>query len=183
MERFYLKGLKSNIIQYDSSFNFDDLIAFYQRSLDTLQTDTTGSGPVHFQLSNIELVYFNDREIEKQQIAVDMARKLFVEKTGKDFRNDGRSFISFLGLETKMEHDSMDIGEASEKLIEASAIDQLMARIENSRRSNIEEYLSRVSDSSGIRVFAPDAKSPKNTGAKPTFEVKYTMKREGRHRE
>ncbi|NOX46005.1 MAG: hypothetical protein GXO89_03390 [Chlorobi bacterium] len=108
-----------------------------------------------------------------------MAGKLFAEKTGKDYRNDGKSFIGFLGLETKMEHDSIDIVKASEKLIEASAIDPILARIENSRRSNIEEYLSRVSDSRGIRVFAPDAKSPKNTGVKPTFEVKYTMKGEG----
>jgi len=69
MESFYLKGLKTNIILYDSTFNFDDLIAFHASEEDTLTSDTTASEPFHFQLSNIELkgaeFYFDDRPIDK----------------------------------------------------------------------------------------------------------------------
>ena len=69
MESFYLKGLKANVIQFDSTFNFDDLIAFHSNSNDTIPVDTTNVEPFHFQLSNIELkgaeITFDDRTIDK----------------------------------------------------------------------------------------------------------------------
>ncbi len=69
MESFYLKGLKTTVIQYDSTFNFDDLIAFHASEEDTITADTTQAEPFHFQLSNIELkgaeFIFDDRPIDK----------------------------------------------------------------------------------------------------------------------
>ena len=55
LEQFYLKGLKAKVIQYDSTFNFDDLVAFYTPKEDTIPADTTPSEPLHFLFSNIEL--------------------------------------------------------------------------------------------------------------------------------
>lgn len=69
MESFYLKGFEANVIQYDSTFNFDDLIAFHTPEEDSLNTDTVPSEPFRFQLSNIELkdaeFVFDDRTIDK----------------------------------------------------------------------------------------------------------------------
>jgi hypothetical protein len=69
MESFYLKGLKTTVIQYDSTFNFDDLITFHASEEDTLVADTIPTEPFHFQLSNIELIgaefIFDDRAIDK----------------------------------------------------------------------------------------------------------------------
>jgi hypothetical protein len=124
----------------------------------------------------IELVYFNDREIEKQRIAVAEAGKLFAAKKGKDYRKDEEAFIRFLKSKTKMDSESIDIVKASEILIPSSTIYPLLVQFENSRKHNIEDYLSSVNDSTTIKVFLPDLKSPKNVGVKPIFEVKYTMK-------
>lgn len=54
MERFYLRGLHSRVIRYDSTFNFDDLIAFHENKADTIPEDTIKSEPFKFQFSNIE---------------------------------------------------------------------------------------------------------------------------------
>ena len=65
MQKFYLKGLKAKVIQSDSTFNFDDLIAFYNTDKDSVAADTSAKEPFHFHLSNIELksseFIFDDR--------------------------------------------------------------------------------------------------------------------------
>jgi hypothetical protein len=122
----------------------------------------------------IELVYFNDVDREKRQIAVDEAGKMFSAETGKDYRSDEADFIDFLKLKT--EADSIDIGDASMKIIPATTLDSLSTSFKQSRRKSIENYLNSVSDSTEIKVFIPDPKSPKNVGSVPQFEVKYSMK-------
>jgi len=64
LQRFYLSGLKTTLVQQDSTFNFDDLIAFHQSNEDTLVTDdTVKSEPFKYQFSNIE---FKHTKIEYQ---------------------------------------------------------------------------------------------------------------------
>jgi hypothetical protein len=69
MQKFYLKGLKAKVIQSDSTFNFDDLIAFYKADKDTVTADTSAEEPFRFHLSNIELkgseFIFDDRNVNK----------------------------------------------------------------------------------------------------------------------
>jgi len=59
MDRFYLSGLKAKVVQSDSTFNFDDLIAFYSAESDTIPSDTATSEPFKFHFSNIEFKNFN----------------------------------------------------------------------------------------------------------------------------
>ncbi|MCB2220146.1 MAG: DUF748 domain-containing protein [Bacteroidetes bacterium] len=122
----------------------------------------------------IELVYFNDVDKEKRQIAVYEAGKMFSAETGKDYRSDEPDFIEFLKLKT--ETDSIDIGDAALEIIPASIVDSLSAQFRQFRRNSIENYLDRVGDSTEIKVFIPDPKSPKNLGSEPKFEVKYSIK-------
>jgi hypothetical protein len=69
MEQFYLKGLRIKVIQEDSVFNFDDLIAFHSAVEDKTGPDPAQSDPFQFHLSNIELkkaeLIFDDRNINK----------------------------------------------------------------------------------------------------------------------
>ena len=125
----------------------------------------------------IELVYFNDVEIEKRQIAVEEAGKLFAAETNKDYRGDENEFINF--LKSKTEADSVDIVAASRTLIPSTTIDSLLVQFTETRKNSIEQYLLNASDSTGIKIFIPNSKSPKNVGIEPTFEVKYTMKDSG----
>ncbi len=69
IERLYLKGLKTTIIQKDSAFNFDDLIEFYASTEDTLEIDTVPTKTARFRLSNLELkqgeLIFIDQPLNK----------------------------------------------------------------------------------------------------------------------
>ena len=121
----------------------------------------------------IELVYFNDLEKERRQIAVDEAGKLFMDKTGKDYRTKEEDFIDF--LKEKTAADSVDIVEASRTLVPVAMLDSLADLYAQSRKSSLDKYLHQVNDSTQIRFLIPDPQSPKNVGSFPQFELKYSM--------
>lgn len=50
IEQLYIKGLMINVVLQDSTFNFDDLIAFYNTPKDTLETEK-----FKYNLTNLEL--------------------------------------------------------------------------------------------------------------------------------
>ena len=68
VEQFYVKGLDVNIKMRDSSFNFDDLIAFYSKSADTV--NETEEDAFKYDLSKLELkeanFYFDDQNVGKE---------------------------------------------------------------------------------------------------------------------
>lgn len=68
IEQIYLRGLMVKTIMKDSSFNFDDLITFFNTQDDTsLKKD---EATLKFDVSNIELkeanIYFNDQNVGKE---------------------------------------------------------------------------------------------------------------------
>ena len=71
IEKFYLKGLYADIIQEDTSFNFDDIIAFLNKPGDSTETvkDTTPSKPLRFRMSEFDLkqahIVYDDRNVNK----------------------------------------------------------------------------------------------------------------------
>ena len=54
IEQFYLEGLKVNIIKRDSTYNFDDLIAFFKEQ-DSVPSDSLNENAFKYTLSNLEL--------------------------------------------------------------------------------------------------------------------------------
>ena len=69
--------MKAKVIQYDSTFNFDDLVAFYTPKEDSVPEDTTSSGPLQFHFSNIELkgaeFIYDDKTINKTTTLNDLS--------------------------------------------------------------------------------------------------------------
>lgn len=69
VEDFYLKGLKVNVVQIDSTFNFDDLVDFHSVEPDSLEENTGNEEPFRFNLSNIELndaeIHFEDQNVNQ----------------------------------------------------------------------------------------------------------------------
>jgi len=57
IQQFYLKGLTTHIVQYDSVFNFTDLVEFHQVKTDSsvIEPDTSTSEPFRFDFSDLEL--------------------------------------------------------------------------------------------------------------------------------
>ena len=97
IEQFYLKGLKAKVIQNDTIFNFDDLVAFFTSENDTVPVDTTASKPLHFQLSNIELkgaeFIYDNRTINKTTTLNDFS--FFVPYIGWDQKEKSKAGIRF----------------------------------------------------------------------------------------
>ena len=95
IEQFYLKGLKAKVIQNDSIFNFDDLVAFFTQK-DTVPKDTTASKPLHFQVSNIELkgaeFIYDNRTINKTTTLNDLS--FFIPYIGWDQKGKKQSRIT-----------------------------------------------------------------------------------------
>jgi hypothetical protein len=71
IEKFELAGLYANIIQRDSSFNFEDIIDFLNKPSDSaeIETDTTPSTPMHFRFYDLSLrqahIIYDDRNVNK----------------------------------------------------------------------------------------------------------------------
>lgn len=68
IEQIYLRGLMVKTIMKDSSFNFDDLITFFNsKDTTSLKKD---EATLKFDISNIELkeanIYFNDQNVDKE---------------------------------------------------------------------------------------------------------------------
>ena len=57
IQQLYLKGLTTHIVQYDSVFNFTDLVEFHQAKTDSsvMEVDTSASEPFRFDFSKLEL--------------------------------------------------------------------------------------------------------------------------------
>jgi hypothetical protein len=69
IEQLYLKGLMLNAVMKDSTFNFDDLIAFHTQT-DSIEIDTTKEKPFKYSISQIELkdanFFFDNQNIGKE---------------------------------------------------------------------------------------------------------------------
>jgi hypothetical protein len=71
IEQLNLQGLYTNIIQKDSTFNFDDIIAFFNKPADStkseIETDTTDSELLRFRMSDFNLagahIIYDDRNV------------------------------------------------------------------------------------------------------------------------
>ncbi|MEZ5199420.1 MAG: hypothetical protein R2764_24470 [Bacteroidales bacterium] len=126
---------------------------------------------------DIELVYFNDRQKEKEQIAIAKIGIEFNSKTNKDYLNDQKEFSEF--VYSQPGSDSLAIGKACLSIAEPLWIDSIANLYAKTRRQNIERYLKELNDSTQIKVSVSNPDAPKNMGSPPVFEVKYSMKKEG----
>ena len=97
IEQFYLSGLNARFIQNDSIFNFDDLITFFSSSKDTLAEDSSDSGPLKFQLSNIELTRaqfsYENRKLNKVTKLNDLS--FFIPYIGWDQKEKSKAGLRF----------------------------------------------------------------------------------------
>lgn len=124
----------------------------------------------------IELVYFNDYEIEKEIIALDEVGKMFFAETNKDYWANEDEFRAFVKL--KVPNDSLEVTKACFQIADINLVDSLTLLFSEKRNAMIHKYLHSVNDSTNIRSSIANPKAPKNAGSKPLFEVKYTMSEE-----
>ncbi len=121
----------------------------------------------------IEVTGFNDSGLEKKEIALQEAGKLFFEATGTDAKKDNASFVAFLS--EKVHRDTLSAVTGSRLLIGESKLDSIQQSISLYRVSRIERALRSFSDSTKIKVTVPNKELPENVGSRPVFELKFSV--------
>jgi hypothetical protein len=126
------------------------------------------------EIINNQLTSENELNLEKEQIAVAEAGKVFNAHSRKDYREDEEAFVKFLHKKTS--NDTLNLPDASMALIGAQTVDSIAGLFAQKRIDILTGYLQRANDSTSIHTYLPDPNAPKHIGSKPVFEVKYSMK-------
>ncbi len=121
----------------------------------------------------VELNYYNDVSLEKNDIAVDEAGKLFFSATGGDYRKEQEKFSAF--LRTKLNLDTVSDTKGSFLLIGEHNLDSIQQSISRMRILKVEAALRSFDDSSRIKVVIPNREVPENVGSRPNFELKFSI--------
>lgn len=125
----------------------------------------------------IELVYFNDASLEKSEIALQEAGKVFNEKHQKDYLQDKAGFEEF--VRAQIQSDTLSsVMDACRVMIDDLVLDSIANEFHRIRLDGISGYLIDANDSTEIAVVNSKPEAPKNLGSKPIFEIKYGMKEE-----
>lgn len=121
----------------------------------------------------IELTYYNDVRLEKQEIAVQEAGKLFNAATGTNYNKEKAQFTTFLAK--KLQSDTVNQVSGSVQLVGYQKIDSLQNDYSQKRIKKIETALHSVNDSTRIKIFIPDKEAPENVGSRPVFKLKFSI--------
>ncbi len=122
----------------------------------------------------IEMVYFNDIEIEKEHIAIAEASKAYALLSGDEAGENEEAFLQY--LHGQAQDDSLSVLQASLRVIPGTTLDSIAEVLASKRKIMLEEYIRHANDSSQIKTYIPEAGAPKNMGSKPVFEIKYSLK-------
>jgi len=122
---------------------------------------------------NIELTYFNDVELEKKEIAMDEAGKLFKASTGSDYNKEKAQFTIFLAQ--KLKSDTISPVSGSLLLIGNHKLDSIQNSFAQKRIHKIEAALHGIDSTTRIKMVTPNKEVPENVGSRPVFELKFSV--------
>ena len=121
----------------------------------------------------IEMAYYNDAGLEKQEIAVNEAGKIYSAATGTNFKKENGKLLAFIAQ--KLNSDTTTLVAGSIRLIGNQKLDSLQTNYAQKRIRKIEEALLKVDSTSKIRVLIPNREAPENVGSRPVFELKCSV--------
>ena len=121
----------------------------------------------------IELLYRNDKKLERMDAASWFSQIEFREKTSKNPILHSKDYIDFLKKETG--RDSMILQDYEIAFSPAIVVDSILSEREKQRIENVLGYLKTKNDSTAIRVTGYRPDEILNIGSRPRFEVKYTL--------
>ena len=121
----------------------------------------------------IEMAYYNDIELEKQEIALEEAGKRFNAATGTDYQKEKEQFTAFVAQ--KIMPDTLELLKGCMQLIGNHQIDSIQSSFTLTRIRKIEAALHAVDDSTRIKMLIPNKDAPENVGSMPVFELKFSI--------
>ena len=122
----------------------------------------------------IEMVYYVDKQLQKEAIAKDEAGKIYFNETKKDYLKDEKDFETFILSKTAA--DSLDFKQSYMFLSNPILLDSVSKNNTKLIISNIEKYIEIEGGDTQIKVIVSDPKAPENTGSFPTLKVNFSMK-------
>jgi len=121
----------------------------------------------------IEMAYYNDVELEKRQIAVEEAGKLYNTATGSDYKKEKDQFTAFVAK--RLQSDTVKLESGSLRLIGNQKLDSIQNSYAKKRINKIESALHTIDSTSRIKILIPNKEVPENVGSRPTFELKFSI--------
>ncbi len=124
----------------------------------------------------IEMEYFIDNDLQKENIAKKQLGQLFLKEENKDYKKNSDDFKAF--LHKKLGSDSLDVTRSAIKLSDPVMLDSLSTSYNKLRFNSISNYLKTTNDSTNIQVKYADPSLPLQVGSKPVFKIKYGVEGE-----
>jgi hypothetical protein len=124
----------------------------------------------------IELLYRNDRKLERMDAVSWYSQNRFMQKTGKKPLTNSAEYLSFLKTETG--RDSLNIQDYERIFTPPAVADSILTVREKQRYNNVANYLKSKNDSTTIKVIGYNPDEVLNIGSRPRFEVKYLLAEE-----
>jgi len=121
----------------------------------------------------IDLLYRNDKKLERMDAASWFAQNSFKEKTGENPMLNSKDYLGFLKKETG--RDSLILQDYELVFAPAAVVDSILDYREKQRFNNLFNYLQSQNDSTAIRVVGYNPSEVLNIGSRPRFEIKYTL--------
>lgn len=122
---------------------------------------------------DIELVYFNDKNLERDQIGLHEAGNIFRRQTGKSYLEDKDNFEEF--LKSYLGKDTIDLYNDCIEVAGAQKIDSILKSREDLRIRLVDDYLKSRDSLSRISIFLPAGDAVYKAGSKPGFEMKFSI--------
>ena len=121
----------------------------------------------------IDLIYFINKQLQKEQIAKQEAGKLYFKETQKDYIEDIEGFEVF--LHKKMALDSINKENLYWSIISRSKVDSIASSNTKLLLSNTEIYLLAKNDSTSIKISKSNIDTPENNVVFPTLRIEYSI--------
>ncbi|UXX80384.1 DUF748 domain-containing protein [Reichenbachiella carrageenanivorans] len=125
---------------------------------------------------SIDLVYYNDVQLEKEAIARDRVGSDFNKKTGQNYKRDQEAFEQY--VIGRLGRDTLSVSESCLLIMDKATVDTIYTKYNQFRYESLSQYLKATSDSTNIKLHIAKETEPKNIGSRPIFEVKYGLKEE-----
>lgn len=122
---------------------------------------------------NIALIHINDATLEKQEIALAEAGKLFFAATGEDYKKEADKFGRFIAQ--KLQSDTISPARGSILLTGEYRLDSIQQSFTKARVRQVEAALKSLDDSTRIKVAVAPKEVPENVGSRPVFELRCNL--------
>lgn len=120
----------------------------------------------------IILKYFSDYTLERKQVALLEAKRLFNADNFKRIKDRGDDFLAFLKIPEKSSFNN--IVKASTALVGANKIRRIQLGLSRARLNLVKTYLKSQNNSTTIQVIPYYSRSPKNQGSRPIYEINFS---------